>query len=461
MERTVQSEKDNQQQPATVSGARRRAARSAAPSSSRLGQLAAGINGSPRVQGLAQMKEDIQRGPRVQSLLQLRQQMQPDPPAQLEEQAAPPANRTGLPDNLKAGVENLSGISLDDVKVHYNSATPAQLNALAYAQGTDIHVAPGQEKYLPHEAWHIVQQKQGRVQPTMQMKDRVPVNDDQTLEREADVMGAKAVQLTAKDDPGKIIHLSRVNYNPETVPVAQRQLNWHEGARTKVKNLTGPILNFTDFGITPVRVNQTEIPPGNAAAALLGPAILINHREDGRVEASIAAEPINFVGYRMELPTDPPWIRQTTVAHAHAALGMISAFGISENVAPDRNEAINVEAKGLPSDAGFAALVEQHEEVHVQELIELIQTILTPWDARIAQFMHQGRVFVGDDENAARALLFEALGGTAAQVGQAFTDGLRVRGLAFHQTVPGSSPSVDSTTFKDGTLRVYWKHPMG
>jgi len=68
-----------------------------------------------------------------------------------------------LPDNIKHGVESLSGISMDDVKVHYNSAKPAQLNAHAYAQGTDIHPASGQEKHLPHEAWHVVQQKQGRV----------------------------------------------------------------------------------------------------------------------------------------------------------------------------------------------------------------------------------------------------------------------------------------------------------
>ena len=111
-------------------------------------------------------------------------------------------NKTGLPDNLKTGMENLSGMSLDDVKVHRNSDKPAQLQAHAYAQGTDIHLGPGQEKHLPHEAWHVVQQKQGRVKPTMQMKANpntkpksgVNINDDAGLEKEADVMGAKAVQ---------------------------------------------------------------------------------------------------------------------------------------------------------------------------------------------------------------------------------------------------------------------------
>ena len=87
---------------------------------------------------------------------------------------------------------------MDDVKVHRNSDKPAQLQAHAYAQGTDIHLGPGQEKHLPHEAWHVVQQKQGRVKSTMQMKGKVNVNDDAGLEKEADVMGAKSIQLQNK-----------------------------------------------------------------------------------------------------------------------------------------------------------------------------------------------------------------------------------------------------------------------
>lgn len=106
-------------------------------------------------------------------------------------------NRTGLPDNLKSGIENMSGYSMDDVRVHYNSSKPAQLQALAYTQGTDIHVAPGQEKHLPHEAWHVVQQKQGRVQPTMQLHG-VNVNDNEGLEKEADVMGGGSIKLQTK-----------------------------------------------------------------------------------------------------------------------------------------------------------------------------------------------------------------------------------------------------------------------
>lgn len=111
-------------------------------------------------------------------------------------QLAKKPNNTGLPDNLKHGIESLSGMSMDNVKVHYNSSKPTQLNAHAYAQGTDIHLAPGQEMHLPHEAWHVVQQAQGRVRPTMQMKDSVSVNDDKGLEQEATLMGNVATTYT-------------------------------------------------------------------------------------------------------------------------------------------------------------------------------------------------------------------------------------------------------------------------
>ena len=68
---------------------------------------------------------------------------------------------------------------------------PAAVQAHAYTQGTEIHIAPGQERHLPHEAWHVAQQMAGRVQPTTEISG-MPVNDNAALEHEADVMGARA-----------------------------------------------------------------------------------------------------------------------------------------------------------------------------------------------------------------------------------------------------------------------------
>jgi len=114
-------------------------------------------------------------------------------PAEREERT----NNTGLPNQLKSGIESLSGMSMDHVNVHYNSDKPAKLQAHAYAQGSEIHVAAGQKKHLPHEAWHVVQQAQGRVRPTVQMKGGAGVNDDAGLEHEADLMGPKALESGA------------------------------------------------------------------------------------------------------------------------------------------------------------------------------------------------------------------------------------------------------------------------
>lgn len=133
-------------------------------------------------------------------------------------------NDGGLPLQLKAGIESLSGYSMDDITVHYNSSEPAQLNALAFAQGTDIHLAGGQEKHLPHEAWHVVQQKQGRVKPTFQLKGKTNINDDASLEQEADVMGAKAAQFRPAVNSGT----SKQATQTDTAPGVVQRLTGYE-----------------------------------------------------------------------------------------------------------------------------------------------------------------------------------------------------------------------------------------
>jgi hypothetical protein len=115
--------------------------------------------------------------------------------------SGPGSNHGVLPDELKAGIESASGISLDSARLHYNSTKPAELNELACAQDSAIHVAPAEEQHLPHEAWHVVQQAQGRVKPTMQMTDGVPLNDDAGLEREADAMGRSALTGVEAETP--------------------------------------------------------------------------------------------------------------------------------------------------------------------------------------------------------------------------------------------------------------------
>ncbi len=118
----------------------------------------------------------------------------PSPPPAAQDRHATPPNRTGLPDALKRGIEHLSGVNLDRVRVHYRSSRPARYGAAAYALGGEIHLAPGQDRHLPHEAWHVAQQALGRVAPTLQWKDGPPGNESSELEREADRMGGLALR---------------------------------------------------------------------------------------------------------------------------------------------------------------------------------------------------------------------------------------------------------------------------
>ena len=126
-----------------------------------------------------------------------------------------------LPNALKGGIEALSGIGMNDVSVHYNSYKPAAVKALAYTQGTEIHIAPGQERHLPHEAWHVVQQKQGRVQPTVQTNG-VALNHDRSLEQEADQMGRQALQIRHSGAVDVSLPIARAI----AVPVLQRKIGF-------------------------------------------------------------------------------------------------------------------------------------------------------------------------------------------------------------------------------------------
>ncbi|WP_437805279.1 eCIS core domain-containing protein [Sorangium sp. So ce1078] len=113
-------------------------------------------------------------------------------------------NLTGIPSPVKAKMEAAFGTDFSGVRVHPSSSRAAALGALAYTQGSEIHVAPGQwapettrgQELLGHELAHVVQQRAGRVRATAQYKG-VELNDAPALEAEADAMGARAAHTSA------------------------------------------------------------------------------------------------------------------------------------------------------------------------------------------------------------------------------------------------------------------------
>jgi hypothetical protein len=136
-------------------------------------------------------------------------QLKADSTAQLDEgpeleeeelqMKADPVQRKGkLPEGLQMKMENAMGADFSGVNVQ-ESSKASDIGALAYTQGNDIHFAPGQynpdsssgQELIGHELTHVVQQREGRVQPTTESKG-IPINDDPGLEQEADSIGKKA-----------------------------------------------------------------------------------------------------------------------------------------------------------------------------------------------------------------------------------------------------------------------------
>jgi hypothetical protein len=146
-------------------------------------------------------------------------------PVPASAKAPAPPNRTALPDRLKAGVESLSGLVMEGVRVHFNSPEPAQLRALAFTKGKEIHLGPGQERHLPHEAWHVVQQMEGRVKPTLQAKGQA-INEDCGLEAEADMMGMRAIQVGWPASEKPISRAGAVNSRADADAAIQRKVGF-------------------------------------------------------------------------------------------------------------------------------------------------------------------------------------------------------------------------------------------
>jgi len=120
------------------------------------------------------------------------------------------SNSTGMPDAVKSKMEGAFNTDFSDVKIHTNSEQSKQLGALAFTQGSNVHFASNQynpntqggQELLGHELTHVVQQRQGRVQPTKQGKG-MSINDSPALENEADVMGKQAAQGKSVEVTGK------------------------------------------------------------------------------------------------------------------------------------------------------------------------------------------------------------------------------------------------------------------
>ncbi|GLR18372.1 eCIS core domain-containing protein [Portibacter lacus] len=151
-------------------------------------------------------------------------------------------------------MESSFGQDFSNVNFIQNSQSALSIGARAFARGEEIHFAPGEfnpstsrgRQLIGHELTHVIQQRQGRVSPTRQLKG-FQLNDNSTLEQEADDLGEKAsrgqklniepFQLKSRgtviqgDLLGMITGESQEEYNE------RRQRSLHENQETTSENL--------------------------------------------------------------------------------------------------------------------------------------------------------------------------------------------------------------------------------
>ena len=316
--------------------------------------------------------EEIQRQGLEDEERQMKQGVRTETPTQFERDPAPRENDTGLPDKLKSGIESLSGISLDNVQVHYNSSQPARLSALAYALGTNIHVAPGQENHLPHEAWHVVRQALGCARPTTQLKDGVPINDDDGLEHEADVKGAKAFTTESRSRQELITpELTRGVPQTEglilqrTIKVNDKDINTKR-LRSDIKSISANVaaaINLANANNT----QAVDIPSMvNAMLALLRgankPALKFTDNERTKLENALGNQLSGFdTKSRQGSLEMNAFVELIEIAGATASrtkgtptpLGLASVPGTLNDKVGAANGTITTILAGLPGVAGF------------------------------------------------------------------------------------------------------------
>jgi hypothetical protein len=98
-------------------------------------------------------------------------------------------------------MEHAFGQDFSAIRIHEGPGA-LSVGALAVARGTNIHFAPGLyqpnsergQQLLAHELTHVIQQASGRVHGTGS-RAGMSVNNDRSLEREADEMGVRAARV--------------------------------------------------------------------------------------------------------------------------------------------------------------------------------------------------------------------------------------------------------------------------
>ena len=217
----------------------------------------------------------------------------------------PPTTTTSggsqLPSAVQAKMESSFGADFSDVRVH-EGPQASQLGAVAYAQGTDLHFAPGQynpgtmsgDSLIGHELTHVQQQRAGRVS-TPQGKG-APIVADHALEAEADRAGDRAARgepvgesLSSASVTSGAIQRKEGNA-PAVAPVAEHGPDTFGlgGYLAKLKAQTGVSADMGKYAEAKLGVTTPPIPQlGGGAIKIEGEGRYLTSKEGNELEISL------------------------------------------------------------------------------------------------------------------------------------------------------------------------------
>lgn len=105
-------------------------------------------------------------------------------------------NPSKLPDSINNVAKKSFGQDLSNVNIRTNDKEADDLGAKAFTKGNEISFGNGEydpssaegKSLIGHELAHVIQQKNGLVQPTSSINN-IFINDNPHLEKQADEMG--------------------------------------------------------------------------------------------------------------------------------------------------------------------------------------------------------------------------------------------------------------------------------
>jgi hypothetical protein len=182
---------------------------------------------------------------------QMKRGIQPQIKRGISQGYLPQKKNDKLPENLQTKMENSFGEDFSDVTIHTDSDKATELGAKAYAQGKDLHFAPGEfqpnskegQELIGHELTHVVQQKEGTVQGG-EVHGKDMVNHDVSLEKEADDAGklaseGKSVEVKGSGNGVQMkeklsINSGQMSAEAENANLSESKIHWPETAESGV-----------------------------------------------------------------------------------------------------------------------------------------------------------------------------------------------------------------------------------